>query len=284
MYTRPGDELLRCCAGAQHLFIAAPYIKANALIKVLDAIGELSSLTCVTRWNPHDLAVSVSDTKCRTIVKEHGGSFRLHPSLHAKYYRMDDDILIGSANLTFAAMGWSAQTNTEIICRPGSDFDAQAFQQKLLNEAREISDDEFLHWEAVAKASPQTEAPVASGQPLLDTWRPATRDPRNMELAYQGREDKIASFDEQRAAHRDIQALQVPPGLNADEVRMWVSACLLAAPFADTVIRLRWMEAQNASRLLADTYGLSITEARRDMETVQNWLNILVQGTSYYTY
>ena len=162
MYNRPGDELLRCCAGAQHLFIAAPYIKANALTKVLDAIGEISSLTCVTRWNPHDLAVGASDTKCRTIVKEHGGAFKLHPSLHAKYYRIDDDILIGSANLTFAAMGWSAQTNTEIICRPGSDFDAQAFQQKVLNEAREISDDEFLHWEAVAKASPPTENPVAS--------------------------------------------------------------------------------------------------------------------------
>ena len=281
MYNRPGDELLSCCAGAQHLFIAAPYIKANALTKVLDAIGEISSLTCVTRWNPHDLAVGASDTKCRTIVKEHGGAFKLHPSLHAKYYRMDDDILIGSANLTFAAMGWSAQTNTEIICRPGSDFDAQAFQQKVLNEAREISDDEFLHWEAVAKASPPTENPVASGQPLLDTWRPATRDPKNMELAYQGREDEIASFDEQRAAHRDIQALQVPPGLNSEQVRMWVSACLLAAPFAGTAIRLRRMEAQNASRLLADAYGLSITEARRDMETVQNWLTILRPDTSY---
>ena len=275
MSIRPGDELLRCCTEAQHLFITAPYIKANALARVLDAVGEISSLTCVTRWDPHDLAVGVSDIECRTIVKRHGGSFRLHPSLHAKYYRMDDDVLIGSANLTFSGMGWSTQPNLEILCRAGDDFSALAFQQELLKEAREISDEEFVRWEAVAKIGAQTENSVAGGQPLPDTWRPATRDPRNLELAYQGREDEIASSDEQRTAHRDIQILRVPLGMNSDQVRMWISACLLAAPFTNTVIHLLRLDTRNTARLLADVYGLSITEARRDMETVQNWLKLL---------
>ena len=275
MYARPGDELLRCCAEAQHLFIAAPYIKANALTRVLDAIGEISSLTCVTRWDPLDLAVGVSDTECRTIVKGHGGLFRLHPSLHAKYYRMDDNILIGSANLTFSALGWSTQPNLEILSRAGNDFDAYAFQQELLKEAREISDDEFARWEAVAKTNLRTGNPVVNGQSILDTWRPATRDPRHLELAYLGRDEEIASFDEQRAAHRDIQALQVPLGLNSEQLRTWASACLLGAPFTNTVIRLNGLEVPAASSVLAETYGLTITEARRDMETVQTWLTLL---------
>ena len=275
MYARPGDELLRCCAEAQHLFIVAPYIKANALTRVIDAIGDISSLTCVTRWDPHDLAVGVSDTECRAIVKEHGGSFRLHPSLHAKYYRMDDDVLIGSANLTFSALGWSTQPNLEILCRAGNDFDAHTFQQELLKEAREISDDEFFLWEAVAKTNIGSRKLTAGGQPLLATWRPATRDPRHLELAYRGQDEEIASFDEQRAAHSDIQALQIPPGLNSEQVRTWASACLLAAPFTNSVVRLNGMEVRDASRLLADAYVLSITEARRDMETIQNWMTLL---------
>ncbi len=273
MSNRPGNALSRLCSGAQHLVIAAPYIKTDALAKVLADVSPAASLICVTRWHPHDIAVGASDTECRTIVTERGGSFRLHPSLHAKYYRIDDAILIGSANLTFPAMGWAPQSNLEILCRPGDDFDALAFQEELLANAREISDDEFACWEAIARINfPSHLTIIPDGQPLLDAWRPATRNPRHLELAYRGREGEIASFDEQRAARRDIEALQIPPGLTDEQVRSWASACLLAAPFTNTVIRLQNMEAKSAPGLLANTYGLGVTEGRSYLETVRNWL------------
>ena len=275
MSSRPGSVLSRLCSGAQRLVIAAPYIKADALTRVLSDIGPAASIICVTTWNPHDLAVGASDTACRTIVTERGGSFRLHPSLHAKYYRIDDTVLIGSANLTSSAMGWSPQPNLEILCSAGDDFDACAFQQELLKEAREISDAEFARWEAIAKISAQSNHTTAEGQPLLDTWRPATREPRHVELVYRGREDAIASFDQQRAAQRDIQALLIPPGLTNEQVRTWAAACLLAAPFTNAVIRLHDLDVPRAYLSLARTYRLSATEARRDMETVQNWLAFL---------
>lgn len=276
MSNRAGDALSRLCSGAQHLVIAAPYIKASALATVLADVDPAAALICITRWNPHEIAVGVSDTECRTIVTERGGSFRLHPSLHAKYYRIDDAILIGSANLTSSAMGWSPHSNLEILCRPGDDFDALAFQRELLEQAREVSDDEFAHWKAITQINfPGHLTITPDGQPLLDAWRPATRDPRHLGLAYRGREGEIASFDEQQAARRDIQAILIPPGLTDDHVLSWVSACLLAAPFTNAVIRLQNMAAASASRSLAKTYGLSVTEARRDMETVRNWLAFL---------
>ena len=280
MNARPGDTLLCYCNGARHIFIAAPYIKANALTRVLDALGDIESLCCVTKWVPHDLAAGVSDTECRTVVKEHGGSFRLHTSLHAKYYRMDDIVLIGSANLTFPAMGWSRQPNLEILCLAGDDFDARTFQDGLLKESREISDDEFLSWEAVAKAKFGSIEPTNSGHPFLYDWRPSTRDPRHLEYAYRGETEKIASYDEQRATHRDIQAMQIPPSLNSEQFRAWASACLLSAPFTNTVIGLHGSEVQAVSKVLSKTYGLGISDARRDMETVQNWLTFLAQESS----
>ena len=279
MCSLPGNVLSRLCSGAQHLIIAAPYIKADALAKVLADVSPAASLICITRWNPHDLAVGASDTGCRTIVTERGGSFRLHPSLHAKYYRIDDVVLIGSANLTFSAMGWSLLPNLEILCRPGDDFDAEDFQQRLHKETRELGDEEFARWEGITEIGSQGNSRITGEPPRLDTWRPATREPRHLELAYQGREDEIASFDEQQAAQRDIQALLIPPGLTDEQVRMWASACLLAAPFANTVMRLYGMDAPNATRLLAETYSLSVTGARRDLETVQNWLALLAPET-----
>ena len=60
---------------------------------------------------------------------------------------------------------------------------------------------------------------------------------------------------------------------------MWASACLLASPFTSTVIRVHNIEASIASRSLAKTYSLDVTEARRDMETVKNWLAFLAPDT-----
>ena len=276
----PGDLVTRLCSNAQSLVIAAPYIKADALSRVLAAVKAEASLICVTRWSPHDLAVRASDTECRNLVMDFGGSFRLHPSLHAKYYRVDDVVLIGSANLTSSGMGWSPQSNVEILCRAGDDFDACTFQRGLLKDAREISDDEFLCWEAIVEINARSDSAIAGVHPRLDAWRPTTRDPRHLELSYQGREDEIASFDEQRAALRDLQTLQIPPGLSDEEVRMWASACLLAAPFTNTVIQLHnTTDVSDSYRFLATTYGLSMTEARRDMETIQSWLAFFAPET-----
>jgi hypothetical protein len=281
MASKPGDALNRLCAGAQDLIIAVPYIKADALTIALSHLNLEASLTCVTRWNPQDIAAGASDTECRTIVLQRGGSFRLHPSLHAKYYRAGDSVLIGSANLTSPAMGWSLQSNLEILCRPGSDFDPLEFEQELLQHTREISDDEFARWDSITSINVRSQLPITPDtQPPLDNWRPVTRDPRHLEFTYQGQQDRIASFDEQQAAQRDIQALLIPHGLTAGQLRIWLSACLLAAPFTNAVIRSRPLDTPTASRTLATAYGLSITQARRDMETVQNWLAFLAPETT----
>ena len=271
----PGSVLLDICSKARHLFIAAPYIKLDALEKVLVHLRSSVSLICITRWNPGEIMVGVSDTGCRTRVTERGGLFRLHPTLHAKYYRIDDVVLVGSANLTSSAMGWAPRPNLEILCCPSEDFDARGFERDLLNESREINDAEFARWECLGKIDVRNHTEIFSLHPLLDAWRPATRDLRNLELVYRGQKTEIASFDEQRSAQRDIQALSIPPGLTDEAVRAWISTCLLSAPFASSVRRLTGSDPSNAAGSLAETYGLGATAARRDMETVQNWLSFL---------
>ena len=280
MRDSPGNLVTSLCSNAQSIVIVAPYIKADALSRVLATTSAEASLTCVTKWDPHDLAVGASDVKCRSLVIGSGGSFRLHPSLHAKFYRIDDVVLIGSANLTSSALGWSEQPNLEILCRAGYDFDSWAFQHELLKDAREISDDEFLRWESIVKIASSRVGAMAGSQPRLDTWRPRTRDPIHLELSYRGREDQIASLDEQNAARRDLRALAMPSDLTNDEVRMWATACLLAAPFTNSVIQLtHTIDLAASYQSLARTYDLNMTEARRDMETVQSWLALIAPET-----
>ena len=274
METRPGDLLLQACSGAMSLFIVAPYIKADALARVLNNIGSDASLTCITRWHPNDLIQGSSDVECRELIIGRGGSFQLHPFLHAKYYQIDDVILIGSANLTLSGMGWSPQSNFEILCHAGHNFNAFKFRQELQINTREITDTEFARWEAIAESKIHQNK-ITNEQPQLDNWRPATRDLNNLILAFHKRVDGIASFDEQKSALRDIQFLLIPDELSDEDLDLWLSNCLLSSPFTSSVIKTKKLDVKSAYSFLAETYNLSITDARRDMETVQNWLYYL---------
>ncbi len=275
MYERPGDILSNDCSGAQDIILAAPYIKADALLRVLKVVDSKASINCITRWNPHDLAVGASDIDCRDIITERGGSFRLHASLHAKYYRTDNLVLIGSANLTASGMGWSSDTNLEILCRPEDEFDIEAFQAVLFGESREVSDEEFHHWESVTKFTRADAASISGLQKRIDSWRPSTRVPQHLVLAYNGRENAIASSDEQRAANRDLNALQLPKGLTNVQVKSWALTCLLSSSFTNASIRSRKVDAPYAYRELAKRFNIGFTEARRDLEAVEIWLRWL---------
>ena len=272
-----GDLLLERCATAKTLVLAAPYIKVQALDRILVRASLLASLTCVTRWRPHDLFVGVSDLGSRDLIMARSGSFRLHPSLHAKYYRADDCVLVGSANLTLSALGWVPQPNLEILSTPSSDFDHQTFEAKLLSLSREVSDSEFALWDNLARSRFSSPLDNRAAPSSLDAWRPVTRDPRNLILAYRNRISEVASPDEHRAVARDLLALAIPPGLTDASVRAWLSTCLLASPFASSVLKLGSAPRSAASASLADLYSIDRVEARRAMETVQSWLAFLRQ-------
>ena len=271
-----GDMLESILGEAQDVVIAAPYIKANALSRVLANVGVDVSLVCVTRWQMQDIALGASDVECRTLVKELGGVFKLHPTLHAKYYRADEKILVGSANLTYSALGWSAEPNLEILCTAGTDFDANAFERQLLDDSREISNKEFARWQSIERIDFHSSLLSVSTSPYLGTWRPLTRNPENFLLAYKGLIDEIASTDEQQAALRDLDALQVPVNLTDEQVENWVSRCLLASQFVQTVLQMRNADVIADANTLANAYNLSITDARRSIETVQIWYRYLM--------
>lgn len=272
MCGNPGTDLIRLCSGAISLVISAPYIKADALERVLRVVSPQASLICVSRWTVQDLKQGSSDTECYAIVREFGGSFRLHPTLHAKFYRIDDAVLVGSANLTFSGMGWSNHPNLEILCHPGEQFNAEVFQEQLLTDSREIKDEEVMRWNKLVDTDLKYESLVDFPNPQLAKWRPLTREPRNLELVYSDREEEIASTDERRAAQQDIQELLLPPGLSIEQASAWISVCLMESPFIMSVIRLQVLAPDRVYRELALEFDLELHRARRGFETVQNWL------------
>ena len=270
----PGKRIISGAAGCRALTIASPYIKADALDRWLEDVPADAKLTCVTRWKPQDVALGASDLRCRDIVLERGGQFLIHPTLHAKYYRFDDRILVGSANLTMSGMGWGKHANLEILASPSPDFDWRAFEAGLLSRARPVSDIEYEQWLAIPPVG--TQAAVGFPQANLDTdWRPVTREFVNVALCYFGRTGEIPSTDEARRGQVDLANLLPPSGLNLNQLRGFCSASLISSTYVSDVLRVQHMDSVDAARELGELHGLPISVALRQMETVHNWLREL---------
>ena len=55
--TLPWNSLAELVPEASELVLAAPYIKEGTLSDLLSLTGGATSLTCVTRWLPGDIAM-----------------------------------------------------------------------------------------------------------------------------------------------------------------------------------------------------------------------------------
>ena len=275
----PWDSIQKRCETANNVLIAAPYIKANALRLMLNALPSDTSIECVTRWTPLDIRMGTSDLECRETVLGRGGSFRLHNSLHAKYYRFDDYALVGSANLTASGLSYAHQGNFEILCEPAPSFDKEAFERLLRADSRDVSDEEFQIWnELPVDLSPLSgQMPVVTNNQMeeawgLDNWIPQTRNPEYLWQFYTNRLSEIVIEEQRELAHSDLRILQVPIRLSQEAFTAWIRSALIASPFIETVRKTEGYHEQDAWDLLVKQWQISLPAAARALETANNWL------------
>lgn len=263
-------SFLERCAAAEDVVLAAPYIKLDALAHALESVNPGASVACYTRWSPLDIATGASDVACRSLVKDRGGSFRLHGSLHAKYYRADSHVLIGSANLTQSGMGSSKSANLEVLTDSPPSFDWRAFEHRLSSESRELSDEEFALWESCPVSElelPSDSYPVMG----LGDWRPRARRPEYVWFAYLGKTPPSGEQAELAAA--DLQALGIPSGLDGRTFDSWMQAALWQSEIVSLVIESTDFVDETALwDELCNEWGLEgRAAAARLVETVGNW-------------
>ena len=133
-----GDRILDLARSAtEELILIAPFMRASAVRRVIEACPVSASITCVTRWDPLEIVHGVSDLEVWDVLQSRGRSkLLLQPRLHAKLYRSGSHSLIGSANLTLKALGWTQQANLELLM-PFDGFDPTIvkFEQAVLSSS-----------------------------------------------------------------------------------------------------------------------------------------------------
>ena len=131
-----GERIRDLVAAAEReVILCAPFVKAKVLRIILEAVPPAVPVRIVTRWRPAEIASGLSDLEVYDIAKERlHTELRLLDSLHAKLYVADNDCLVGSANLTAAALGWRPDPNVEILLHVSrSNSDVAHLLDRLLS-------------------------------------------------------------------------------------------------------------------------------------------------------
>ena len=271
----PWELVISKAKNSTTVVIVAPYIKEGSLQTLLEIFPKIISLTCVTRWRPDELRVGVSDASVREIIVQRGGSFYLHPRLHAKYYRFDDEVLVGSANLTGSGFGLVPNANLEILSPPSSSFNPKEFEHTLFSKCRIITDSEYAIWSSIPVTA-QSSAVIS--EPMASEWRPMTRDPKDLWFVYsQNRRDSLPEKILEQI-DLDLSAISAPPSLDHSTFSTWVSSALLASPFVSDVLNIPDDAEPAVFIRLGRSWGMSPGDARYAAETVYNWKRYYALG------
>lgn len=264
------------------IVLIAPFIKYDALDRVLKDASLEADLTVVTRWRPSEIAVGVSDIDVYQIINDFGGELYLRWDLHAKYYRSDEHLLIGSANLTSTALGWVQQPNLEILVE--TDFiDHINFEREVMSNATQVNSEVFswfqeaaLDWD-IEDHDPTTTRLILEPDADIDSrcWIPLTRMPEDLFTYYESENADLLTDNQIMYAAEDLARLGVPNGLNVSAFRNAVRACLGTTPFFQDLdyFLSKPRRFGEVRQYLVNQYSLTTENATIVWQTTIRWLN-----------
>src|SRR3546814_14402045 len=110
---RLGDALLALLSSAtEPVFLIAPFIKQDAMARLLGAIPDDIAVPCVTRWRPDEIAAGVSDLEVFDLIRARAsGPLLLPPHLPANLYRTRHPRTLGSGTLSLRSLAWHEADN-----------------------------------------------------------------------------------------------------------------------------------------------------------------------------
>lgn len=271
-----GEKLVDLAASTEHEFVmCAPFAKKAVVDRVLASLRADVKVSLFTRWRPEEIAAGVSDTGVLPSVRSREGRVYLHDHLHAKYYRNENHLLLGSANLTATALGWTPTPNIELLVEAGLDAVGEV-ERYLLTESVQATDAIAREVEDIAKLFPKAIPPLNTGpdpNTRVDVWVPNLRVPSDLYSAYSNGLDRMTTRSAAAAAV-DLAVLDLPPGLDGQQFRTLVGHRLRSqALFRDIDQHLeRPRRFGDVRRKLSELTGYERDRADEAWQTMMRWM------------
>lgn len=269
--------------------VVAPFIKRIALQRVLAGAPADATVLCVTRWRVDELASGVSDLDVYLDLVARGNArMLLVRELHAKYFRFDCNVVVGSCNITGAALGYNARSNLELAASMQVDEQTSAFEATVISAAAPVNHDMYYAMKRVLEAMPSipilgpssegtdidsisTSTSTLEGTQGWSQWLPTCRAPDSLYDVYTGHLDDLTMATREAAQH-DLEQIAPPPGFTREQFEAFVAGTILSSPvfakLADFAMTpRRFGEMRDLLRVIAPS-----TSATNDWQTIMRWL------------
>jgi len=239
----PGEKLITAALAARReVTLVAPFVKVSVLQALFDKLDPSVPVRVVGRWIPKEIAAGVCDLEIYDVVKTRSNAaLYVHPLLHAKLYRFDDNVFVGSANLTNKALGWAAPSNLELLHPHNEIFsELKAFEDALLRNAIRVDDAYRDLVKAQVEKVKLTETTVVASETSATAgqfWLPTCRVPDRLWSVYTDVDDAKRRMVESAvdAALSDLAILDVEAGLSRQLFNQNIAATLSQIPLVQAV-------------------------------------------------
>lgn len=188
------------------VLLVAPFIKLSVVEMLLAVLGTGVRLRVITRWRLDEIQAGVSDIEIFELISmRRDSSLGLANQLHAKYYRFDDFVLTGSANLTQTGLGLVG--NAIEILEPRAAGRSVEFENLVRAASFDVNQEIYGIFQGLVEQNIRE----SYAQQHESTWFPEFRNPHDLWSAY-----SLQSYPKinVEAARRDLQALGVPDKLD----------------------------------------------------------------------
>lgn len=271
----------------EEVFLVAPFIKHKVLAQLVAKLAPGIKLTVYTRWRLDEILSGVSDIVIWDLIRERENSFlKLSPNLHAKYYRFDEFILLGSANLTEKALGQSPSSNLELLQVSRVTDQFKLFENSLTNGSILVDNQLYKQVKRIVDQYDKKENSYKGDdlgidytvgeihkQKLIERehWIPKSRNPENLFIYYSGKEGLVTEVQKQHA-RQDLAYFSIPKGLDKKEFNNTISFQLLQMPIVQQIDAFltqprRFGEMRNLLKTLDPKIDSS-----RAWQTLMRWL------------
>ena len=144
--------------------LVAPFIKLDALERLLGACQDTSGLSVIVRWSAADIVAGVSDLDVYPFLRDQRVPLYLHSRIHLKLFTFNDSVgFHTSGNVTQRGLGLHSEHNIEIGCQVELTYGDWAKIYELLNQSSRVTDavyDAFCAYRDTNASSPPPLPPL----------------------------------------------------------------------------------------------------------------------------
>jgi hypothetical protein len=230
------EEIIR--SGDELILLVVPFVKLDALKRMLRMSSNGRRLKVIVRWKEDDLACGVSDIEVYPFLRDQEVSLYRNPRIHLKLYVFESNTAFNtSGNLTLSGLGYGESGNVEIgnLVRLSNSDWRRIYQ--LLNESTQI--DDGIYERLKREITSSTGVKRFTKEDLFEIPRkqftiqnlPASDSPEEFIDFYLSRGTVDNNPEFCRRCMQDVVTFDIPEDLSRDGLRDVLIAQIKANPF-----------------------------------------------------